>query len=105
MNKFSDLLLRAGTAIVGAAIILFCCAYNEWTVLFMAMIIMIFSIREFVRLADLPKALIIWSYVVSIIICTLFFAIAFDHLDSEFIYLLLPLSFIGLFVQLFQKLL
>ena len=89
--------------VVGASAIVFCVIYNQWTFLGLVLILLIFCIWEFVRIADLPKGLAIWSYIISVFICLVLFLVQAAFLDPKTYYLILPLTLVGLVAQLFQS--
>lgn len=90
-------------AVIGAAAIIFCVVFNEWTYFGAMLIILVLCMREFVRIANLPRPLIIWSYVSSILIYAVFFLVVSGRLEAKFLFALIPISFTGLTIQLYQR--
>lgn len=102
MNKFSDLLIRFVVGLIGAAVILTSVVFSPWTLFGLGMIILIFCLREYVRLADLPRLLVLWSFVGSVLIYSIIFLIAYEGISTDYVFLILPIAFIGLVFQLFE---
>lgn len=103
MNKFSDLLIRVLTALVGAFVIILCTLYNQWTFFGLFLLITILSVREFARLGNLPTAQIRWLFVSAIATYTLLFLFASGNLNAKFLTILLPIYSVGLIIQLYLK--
>lgn len=103
MSKFSDLLTRFLTALVGAFVIIFCTVYNQWTFFGLFLLITILSVREYARLGDLPKPQVRWLFVSTITTYTLLFLFASGNLNPKFLAILLPIYSIGLVIQLYLK--
>ena len=103
MSKFSDLLARALTALVGAFVLVFCTVYSQWTFFTIFFLITLLSVREFVRLGDIPKAQTRWLYLSAISTYTLIFFLAAGDLSPKYLAVLLPIYSMGLVIQLFLK--
>ena len=103
MSKFSDLLARAVTAIVGVSIIIFCTVYDQWSFFGLFLLITILSVREFARLGDLPKPQVLWLLVSTITTFTLLFLFASGDLNPKFLAVLLPIYSMALIIQLYLK--
>lgn len=103
MNKFSDLLVRALTALVGAFVMLFCIVYGQWTFFGLFLFILIFSVREYTRMVQLPKPQAAWLHLISVAIFTLFFLYMAGFLVPKYLFGLIPLASLGLYLQLYLK--
>jgi len=103
LTKFSDLLVRFLTALVGAFVIIFTTVYNQWTFFGMFLLITLFSVREFARLGDLPKPQVRWLFVSAITTYTLVFLLASGQLNPKYLAVLLPIYSVGLIIQLYLK--
>jgi len=103
LSKFSNLLARALTAIVGVSIIIFCTVYDQWSFFGLFLLITILSVREYARLGDLPKPQVVWLFVSTITTFTLLFLFASGNLNPKFLAILLPVYSIGLIIQLYLK--
>ena len=103
MNKFSNLLLRALTALVGATVIIFCTLYDPWAFFVLITAIGIFTIREYNRLVALPSNLSGWVYLVGILTYVLFFLIASGQVSFKYSVVLIPALSIGLIIQIYRE--
>ena len=101
MNKFSDLLVRALTALVGAFVMIFCIIYNQWTFFGVFFVILMFCLYEFVRIVVIPWKQATWLYAMGVFIYSLLFLVISGHIEAKYLYGLIPLASIGLFIQLY----
>lgn len=103
MSKFSNLLARFLTALVGAFVIVFCTIYNQWAFFGLFLLITILSVREYVRLGDLPTPQVRWLFICAITTYTLVFLFASSNLNPKFLAILLPMYSVSLIIQLYLK--
>ncbi|MCP4460254.1 MAG: phosphatidate cytidylyltransferase [Cytophagales bacterium] len=103
MSKFSDLLARGVTALIGAFVLIFCTVYNQWTFFGIFLLVTVLSVREYARLGDLPKIQIGWLYVSAIATYMLLFLFASGDLRPKYLSMLLPIYSVGLIIQLFLE--
>lgn len=103
MSKFSDLLARALTALIGAFVLIFCTLYGQWTFFTIFFLITLLCIREFARLGDLPRIQTRWLFFSAVSTYTLIFFLASGNLNPKFLAVLLPIYSMGLVIQLYLK--
>jgi phosphatidate cytidylyltransferase len=101
LNKFSDLLLRAASALVGVIVMIFCIVFSHWTFFGLFLIILTLSIREYARMVVLPRLQIIWLNIIAIGVFSLLFLTLSGLMPSKYLYGLIPLASCGLFIQLY----
>jgi phosphatidate cytidylyltransferase len=101
LNKFSDLLKRALTALIGASIMIAGILYDEWTFFGVFFIILMFCLYEFVRIVVIPWKQATWLYIMGVVIYSLMFLVISGHIESKYLFGLIPLASIGLFIQLY----
>ena len=103
MSKFSDLLARALTALVGAFVLVFCAIYGQWTFFTVFFLITLLSVREFAQLGGLPKSQTHWLFLSAISTYSLLFLFASGNLSPKYLAILLPIYSMGLVIQLYLK--
>jgi phosphatidate cytidylyltransferase len=101
LNKFSDLFVRLTTALVGATVMIFSIVYSQWSFFAVFFIILLFCLFEFVRVVVIPWKQAIWLYAMGVVIYSLLFLVISGHIETKYLYGLIPLASIGLFIQLY----
>ncbi len=101
LNKFSDLLVRALTALVGVFVMIFCVMYGPWTFFVLFLAITVFSIREYARMVVLPPVQVVWLYVLTVSIFSAVFLFSSGYMHSKYLYVLVPILSIGSSIQLY----
>jgi len=96
-------LVRALTALVGAFVMVFCIVYSQWTFFGLFLFILVFSIREYARMVQLPNVQAGWLYLISVVVFTLFFLFMAGLLPPKYLFGLIPLASLGMYLQLYLK--
>ncbi|MBS1950459.1 MAG: Phosphatidate cytidylyltransferase [Cytophagales bacterium] len=92
-KKFSNLVPRLLTGILGAAAVIFCVAFSAWTYFAIFFVICLFSLLEFYRLAGLDglvpqKTFGVFS---GLVIFALSFFVEIGMIDNRYYFLIFPL--------------
>jgi phosphatidate cytidylyltransferase len=105
INKYSNLVQRAITSLVGAALILAALIYSDWTYFLIFGTILGMSQMEFYKLSGLDGMLPLKSFgtILGLLIFTLTFMVEKEHLPHEYLYLIFPLVSLTFFIKLYKK--
>ena len=105
INKYSNLVQRAITSLVGAALILAALIYSDWTYFLIFGTILGMSQMEFYKLSGLDGMLPLKSFgtILGLLIFTLTFLVEKEHLPHEYLYLIFPLVSLTFFIKLYKK--
>lgn len=105
INKYSNLVQRAITSLVGAALILAALIYSDWTYFLIFGTILGMSQMEFYKLSGLDGMLPLKSFgtILGLLIFTLTFMVEKEHLSNEYLYLIFPLVSLTFFIKLYKK--
>ena len=105
INKYSNLVQRAITSLVGAALILAALIYSDWTYFLIFGTILGMSQMEFYKLSGLDGMLPLKSFgtILGLLIFVLTFMVEKEHLPHEYLYLIFPLVSLTFFIKLYKK--
>lgn len=105
INKYSNLVQRAITSLVGAALILAALIYSDWTYFLIFGTILGMSQMEFYKLSGLDGMLPLKSFgtILGLLIFTLTFMVEKEDLPHEYLYLIFPLVSLTFFIKLYKK--
>lgn len=105
INKYSNLVQRAITSLVGAALILAALIYSDWTYFLIFATILGMSQMEFYKLSGLDGMLPLKSFgtILGLLIFTLTFMVEKEYLPNEYLYLIFPLVSLTFFIKLYKK--
>ena len=105
INKYSNLVQRAITSLVGAALILAALIYSDWTYFLIFGTILGMSQMEFYKLSGLDGMLPLKSFgtILGLLIFALTFMVEKEHLPHEYLYLIFPLVSLTFFIKLYKK--
>ena len=105
INKYSNLVQRAITSLVGAALILAALIYSDWTYFLIFGTILGMSQMEFYKLSGLDGMLPLKSFgtILGLLIFTLTFMVEKEYLPHEYLYLIFPLVSLTFFIKLYKK--
>ncbi len=105
IKKYSNLVQRAITSLVGAALILAALIYSDWTYFLIFGTILGMSQMEFYKLSGLDGMLPLKSFgtILGLLIFTLTFMVEKEHLPHEYLYLIFPLVSLTFFIKLYKK--
>lgn len=105
INKYSNLVQRSITSLVGAALILAALIYSDWTYFLIFATILGMSQMEFYKLSGLDGMLPLKSFgtILGLLIFALTFMVEKEHLPNEYLYLIFPLVSLTFFIKLYKK--
>ena len=105
INKYSNLVQRAITSLVGAALILAALIYSDWTYFLIFATILGMSQMEFYKLSGLDGMLPLKSFgtILGLLIFTLTFLVEKEQFPHEYLYLIFPLVSLTFFIKLYKK--
>jgi len=105
INKYSNLVQRAITSLVGAALMLAALIYSDWTYFLIFGTILGMSQMEFYKLSGLDGMLPLKSFgtILGLLIFALTFMVEKEHLPHEYLYLIFPLVSLTFFIKLYKK--
>ena len=105
INKYSNLVQRAITSLVGAALILAALIYSDWTYFLIFGTILGMSQMEFYKLSGLDGMLPLKSFgtILGLLIFALTFLVEKEYLPHEYLYLIFPLVSLTFFIKLYKK--
>ena len=105
INKYSNLVQRSITSLVGAALILAALIYSDWTYLLIFATILGMSQMEFYKLSGLDGMLPLKSFgtILGLLIFALTFMVEKERLPHEYLYLIFPLVSLTFFIKLYKK--
>ena len=105
INKYSNLVQRAITSFVGAALILAALIYSDWTYFLIFATILGMSQMEFYKLSGLDGMLPLKTFgtILGLLIFALTFRVEKERLPHEYLYLIFPLVSLTFFIKLYKK--
>ncbi len=105
INKYSNLVQRSITSLVGAALILAALIYSDWTYFLIFATILGMSQMEFYKLSGLDGMLPLKSFgtILGLLIFALTFMVEKEYLPHEYLYLIFPLVSLTFFIKLYKK--
>ena len=105
INKYSNLVQRAITSLVGALLILAALIYSDWTYFLIFATILGMSQMEFYKLSGLDGMLPLKSFgtILGLLIFTLTFLVEKEQFPHEYLYLIFPLVSLTFFIKLYKK--
>jgi phosphatidate cytidylyltransferase len=105
INKYSNLVQRAITALVGGVLVLAASIYSDWTYFLIFAGILGFSQMEFYKLSGLDGMLPLKTFgtILGLLIFALTFMVEKERLPHEYLYLIFPLVSLTLFIKLYKK--
>jgi phosphatidate cytidylyltransferase len=105
INKYSNLVQRAITSLVGAVLILAALIYSDWTYFLIFATILGMSQMEFYKLSGLDGMLPLKSFgtILGLLIFTLTFLVEKEQFPHEYLYLIFPLVSLTFFIKLYKK--
>jgi phosphatidate cytidylyltransferase len=105
LSQFSNLSQRLITAVIGAAILLFCTAYSEWTYFAVFLFITFMTLREFYKLIGIDGFIPLRTLgvIAGLGIFSLSFLIEFEHISYRYYFLIFPLLSLVYMIKLYKK--
>ncbi len=105
INKYSNLVQRAITALVGGVLVLAAIIFSDWTYFLIFAAILAFSQMEFYKLSGLDGMLPLKSFgtILGLLIFALTFMVEKERLPHEYLYLIFPLVSLTFFIKLYKK--
>ena len=105
ITKYSNLVQRSITSLVGAALILAALIYSDWTYFLIFATILGMSQMEFYKLSGLDGMLPLKSFgtILGLLIFALTFMVEKEYLPHEYLYLIFPLVSLTFFIKLYKK--
>lgn len=105
INKYSNLVQRAITSLVGAVLILAALIYSDWTYFLIFATILGMSQMEFYKLSGLDGMLPLKSFgtILGLLIFTLTFLVEKEQFPHEYLYLIFPLVSLTFFIKLYKR--
>lgn len=105
LNKYSNLTQRLITAIIGAAVIVFCVVYHEWTYFSIFFLICFLSLREFYVLSGLDGMVPQKTFgtLCGMFIFSLSFFIERGSLSYRYYFLIFPLVSFVYMIKLYKR--
>ena len=105
LSKYNRLTQRFITAIVGAAVLVFCMYWNEWTYFAIFFFICLISQLEFYKLVGLDGMVPLkyWGTISGLSLFTISFLIEKQILETKFYYLIFPIVTAIFFIKLYKK--
>jgi phosphatidate cytidylyltransferase len=105
INKYSNLVQRAITSLLGAVLILAALIYSDWTYFLIFATILGMSQMEFYKLSGLDGMLPLKSFgtILGLLIFTLTFLVEKEQFPHEYLYLIFPLVSLTFFIKLYKK--
>jgi phosphatidate cytidylyltransferase len=105
LSQYSNLSQRLITAVIGAAILLFCTAYSEWTYFAVFLFITFMTLREFYKLIGIDGFIPLRTLgvIAGLGIFSLSFLIEFEHISYRYYFLIFPLLSLVYMIKLYKK--
>ena len=105
LKNFSNLAQRIITALFGAAVIVSCIVYSEWTYFAIFFLICFFTLREFYALAGLDGMVIQKTFgtICAMSIFTLSFLIEHNDISYRYYFLIFPMVSCVYMIKLYKK--
>lgn len=104
-NKYSNILLRVGTALLGGPLVIGLIYWNEWSYFFLFLIILIGTILEFYKLFAKEHAwfLRIWGLMCAVALYTLNFMYVRGKMPGMYFSLIIPMLMSIYLIMLYKK--
>ena len=106
-KKYSNIILRLGTGLVGIPLIVGLLYWNEWSYFFLFLIILIGTLLEFYGLINnqqpLPRSIRIWGVLFAVLLYTLSFMYAKGSMPGTYYGLTLPMLTVIYLMMLYKK--
>lgn len=105
LSSYSNLTQRLITAFVGAAVIVACIIYSEWSYFALFFLICLFTLREFYTLAGLDGMLVQKTFgtICGMSIFCLSFLIEQRHISYRYYFLIFPMLSCVYMIKLYKK--
>ncbi|MFN5337319.1 MAG: phosphatidate cytidylyltransferase [Bacteroidota bacterium] len=105
INKYSNLVQRSITALVGGVIVILASIYSDWAYFLIFATILGFSQMEFYKLSGLDGMLPLKSFgtILGLIIFILTFLVEKEILPQPYLFLIFPLVSLTFFIKLYKK--
>ncbi len=105
INKYSNLVQRSITSLVGAVLILAALIYSDWTYFLIFAAILGMSQMEFYKLSGLDGMLPLKTFgtILGLLIFALTFMVEKERLPHEYLFLIFPLVSLTFFIKLYKK--
>ncbi|MCE2707911.1 MAG: phosphatidate cytidylyltransferase [Algoriphagus sp.] len=105
INKYSNLVQRSVTALVGGVIVILASIYSDWAYFLIFATILGFSQMEFYKLSGLDGMLPLKSFgtILGLIIFILTFLVEKEILPQPYLFLIFPLVSLTFFIKLYKK--
>ncbi len=105
LKSYSNLVQRLITAIIGAAVIVSCIVYSEWTYFAIFFLICFLTLREFYALAGLDGMIVQKTFgtICGMSIFCLSFLIEDRHISYRYYFLIFPLLSMVYMIKLYKK--
>jgi phosphatidate cytidylyltransferase len=105
INKYSNLVQRSITALVGGVLVILAAVYSDWTYFLIFAGILGASQMEFYKLSGLDGMLPLKTFgtILGVLIFGLTFMIEKERLSHEYLFLLFPLLSLTFFIKLYRK--
>lgn len=105
LKNFSNLAQRIITALFGAAVIVSCIVYSEWTYFAIFFLICFFTLREFYALAGLDGMVIQKTFgtICAMSLFTLSFLIEHNDISYRYYFLIFPMVSCVYMIKLYKK--
>jgi phosphatidate cytidylyltransferase len=105
INKYSNLVQRSITALVGGVLVILAALYSDWTYFLIFACILGASQMEFYKLSGLDGMLPLKTFgtILGLLIFAVTFMIEKERLSHEYLFLLFPLLSLTFFIKLYKK--
>lgn len=105
LRKYNNLTQRLITALVGAAVIIFCIVFNEWTYFAVFFVICLLTLLEFYDLSGLDGMIPQKTFgtVCGMLIFSLTFFIEKEHISYRYYFLIFPIVSFVYMIKLYKK--
>jgi phosphatidate cytidylyltransferase len=105
INKYSNLVQRSITALVGGVLVILAAVYSDWTYFLIFAGILGASQMEFYKLSGIDGMLPLKTFgtILGVLIFGLTFMIEKERLSHEYLFLLFPLLSLTFFIKLYRK--
>jgi len=105
INKYSNLVQRSITALVGGVVVILASIYSDWAYFLIFATILGFSQMEFYKLSGLDGMLPLKTFgtILGLIIFTLTFLAEKEILPQPYLFLIFPLVSLTFFIKLYKK--
>lgn len=105
LNRYNNLTQRVITGVLGAAIVIFCVTFRDWTYFAIFFVICLLSLLEFYRVSGLDGLLPQKTFgtICGMVIFSLSFFIERGDISSKFYFLIFPLVSCVYLIKLYKK--